>query len=155
MYLTEWGYKSNPPNPFVKTSLTEQATWLNQGEYMTWKDSYVRALDQFLLVDDKPRAGARKGSLSYWSTFQSGLLFADGSQKPAYAAFRIPIWLPSASHARLTVWGELRPANHSALQTAELQYQRRGSSSWTNARAIQTSNSEGFLLAHRVRSRRG
>ena len=75
MYLTEWGYKSNPPNPFVKTSLTQQATWLNQGEYMTWKDRYVRALDQFLLVDDKPRAGARKGSLSYWSTFQSGLLY--------------------------------------------------------------------------------
>jgi hypothetical protein len=148
MYLTEWGYKSNPPNPFVKTSLTEQATWLNQGEYMTWKDSYVRALDQFLLVDDKPRAGAKKGSLAYWSTFQSGLLFANGSQKPAYAAFRIPIWLPSASHAHLTVWGELRPANHSTLQTAELQYQRRESRSWTNARVIQTSNKEGFLLAH-------
>jgi hypothetical protein len=27
MYLTEWGYKTNPPNPFVKSSLTDQATW--------------------------------------------------------------------------------------------------------------------------------
>jgi hypothetical protein len=148
MYLTEWGYKSNPPNPFVKTSLTQQATWLNQGEYMTWKDGYVKALDQFLFVDDKPRAGARRGSRSYWSTFQSGLLYANGTEKPAYAAFRIPIWLPSSNHSHLTVWGELRPADHSGIQTAVLQYQRRGSTAWTNAETVQTTNSEGFLLNH-------
>jgi hypothetical protein len=148
MYLTEWGYKSNPPNPFVKTSLSEQATWLNQGEYMTWHDRHVQALDQFLLVDDQPRAGARPGSRAYWSTFQSGLLFANGAPKPAFGAFQIPIWLPSSRHQHLTVWGELRPANHSTVQVAVLQYQPRGSSSWTSERTIQTSNREGFLLAH-------
>src|SRR5206468_983884 len=98
-------------------SLTQQANWLNQGEYMTWKDTYVRALDQFLLLDDGPRAGARPGSRAYWSTFQSGLLFANGAPKPSFSAFRLPIWLPSTNHRHLTVWGELRPADRAAPQS--------------------------------------
>lgn len=148
MYLTEWGYKTNPPNPFVKTSLAQQATWLNEGEYMTWKDRSVRALDQFLLTDSRPVAGTKKGSRQYWGTFQTGLLFANGRQKPSYDAFRIPIWLPSSNHRHATIWGELRPADHSKTQVAALQFQRRGSSSWSTVRQIQTSNREGFLLAH-------
>jgi hypothetical protein len=148
MYLTEWGYKTNPPNPFVKTSLGEQATWLNEGEYMTWKDRSVRALNQFLLTDSPPVAGKRKGSRQYWGTFQTGLLFANGTQKPSYDAFRIPIWLPSSNHRHATIWGELRPADHSKPQLAALQFQRRGSTNWSTLRQIQTSNREGFLLAH-------
>jgi hypothetical protein len=148
MYLTEWGYKSNPPNPFVKTSLTEQAEWLNEGEYMTWKDRSVRALDQFLLVDSPPAAGTPKGSRAYWGTFQTGLEYTNGKPKPSYDAFRIPIWLPSANHRHLTVWGELRPADHAKSQVAALQFQAKGSASWSTARQIQTANREGFLLAH-------
>ncbi len=145
MYLTEFAYKTNPPNPFVHTSLSQQATWLNQAEYITWKDRSVRALAQFLLVDDHPRAGARPGSRSYWSTFQSGLEFVSGQHKPSYDAYRLPIWLPSSGHGHVSVWGQLRPADHSATQTAELQYQRGGSGAWSNVGLVQTSSSEGFF----------
>ena len=100
LYLSEWGYKTNPPNPYVKTSLAQQATWLDQGEYMTWKIGYVRALAQFLLVDDRPRASEPVGSRLYWHTFQTGLETMDGAPKPSLAAFRIPIWLPDARHGR-------------------------------------------------------
>jgi hypothetical protein len=149
MYLTEWGYKTNPPNPYVRTSLTEQAAWLNQGEFMTWQDSYVRGLAQFLLIDDSPRATAAKGSRAYWSTFQTGLLFANESPKPSYSAFRIPIWLPHPRHgSRVTVWAQLRPANHAQIQYGVLQYLPRGSHSWSDLRVIQTGSPEGFLVAH-------
>ena len=30
IFLTEWGYKTNPPNPYVKTSEAQQAAWLNK-----------------------------------------------------------------------------------------------------------------------------
>lgn len=51
MYLTEWGYKTNPPNPYTRTSPAQQAALINQGEYLTWREPYVRGLTQFLLVD--------------------------------------------------------------------------------------------------------
>src|SRR5207248_10086653 len=119
-----------------------------EGEYMTWKARSVRALDQFLLIDSPPVSGLKKGSRAYWGTFQTGLLFANGSQKPSYDAYRIPIWLPSSKHAHATIWGELRPADHSKSQVAALQFQRRGSSTWSTVRQVQTANREGFLLAH-------
>ena len=90
IYLTEWGYKTRPPNPFNKTTLGEQQEWLDEGDYLAWKDSYVRALAQFLLVDDTPKPGARRGSRAYWSTFQTGLEYSSGQPKPAFYTFRIP-----------------------------------------------------------------
>ena len=101
LYMTEWGYKTNPPNPFVHTTLDQQAAWLNQGEYITFREPYVRALTQFELVDTGPKAGESPvGSIGYWSTFQTGLMFQDGSPKPSMAAFRIPIWLPRSPPRR-------------------------------------------------------
>jgi hypothetical protein len=149
MYLTEFGYKSDPPNPYVKTSLSEQATWLNQAEYMAYRDPRVKAMDQFLLVDSAPDTRWKPGSRAYWGTFQSGLKFVSGKVKPSYAAWRIPIWVPVARHGRrVTVWGHLRPADHGQLQYAELDYRAPHSRTWTALRVIQTANSEGFLVAH-------
>jgi hypothetical protein len=149
IYLTEFGYKSNPPNPFVKTSLTQQATWLNEGEYMSWQYPYVRALAQFLLVDNPPKAGNPPGTLSYWSTFQSGLIMLNGRLKPAYAAYRLPIWVPNPRHGpRVTVWGQLRPADHSALQYGIIEFQRKGSATWQQLTEVETASAQGFLLSH-------
>ena len=77
-------------------SPSQQAAYINQGEYMAWSDPRVRAFAQFLLVDDRPKATARIGSRSYWSTFQTGLISLDGSPKPAFTAYRLPVFLPAA-----------------------------------------------------------
>ena len=146
LYLTEWGYKTNPPNPYVHTTQAEQAVWLNEGEFMTWREPYVRALTQFLLVDSGPKAGAAAGSPQYWSTYQTGLLTMDWSPKPALYSFRIPIWVPVAHHGpSVTVWGQLRPANHSITQYGVIEYKRKGTSQWTELGEAQTNNAEGFL----------
>ncbi|MHB8691384.1 MAG: hypothetical protein ACYDHH_09065 [Solirubrobacteraceae bacterium] len=156
LYLTEFGYKTNPPNPFVHTSLDQQAVWLNQGEYMAWQDPRIRSLAQFLLLDDTPNSNYAPGTLPYWGTFQTGLEFADGSHKPSYGAFQIPIWLPSARIGPdVIVWGQLRPANHAAAQSCELQFAPGTSSTWTTLRTIQTASSEGFVLAHVALSKPG
>jgi hypothetical protein len=149
IYLTEWGYKSDPPNPFVHTTLDEQANWLNQGEYMSWRLPYVRSLAQFLLIDNPPQDAEPVGTRAYWSTFQSGLIELNGTYKPAYIAYRLPIWVPDPHHgSRVTVWGLLRPANHTQLQYAVLEFRAKGKKSFVQLREIQTSSTEGYLLAH-------
>jgi len=155
-YLTEWGYKTNPPNPYVKTSLYQQEVWLNEGEYMTWRNPRVRVLAQFLLFDDKPRASAARGTLSYWSTFQSGLYYSDGNPKPSLDSFRIPIWVPSPRTGdRVTVWGQLRPANHAQVQSAVLDFRPSARAAWSALTNLQTASPEGFLLAHVPIAERG
>src|ERR1019366_515805 len=147
LYLTEWGFKTNPPNPSVSTSPAAAATWLNEGEYMTWQEPYVHGLAQFLLVDSPPKPHARKGSALYWSTFQTGLEYLNGKPKPSFDAFQIPIWLPNPRHGpRVTVWGQLRPADHTTTQYGEIEFQRRGSKSWSELTEVQTDSPEGVVL---------
>jgi hypothetical protein len=148
VYVSEWGYKTRPPNPFFKTTLSEQQTWLDEGAYLAFKRPFVRSVAQFLLVDDKPKAGTPKGSGAYWSTFQTGLEFSNGAPKPALGSFRLPIWLPSAGHGHVAVWGQLRGASRTSQRVVTIQYERSGSSSWSDVKAVQVTNQEGFLSAH-------
>lgn len=149
LYLTEWGYKTNPPNPYVTTSPAQQATWLNEGEYLTWKEPYVHGLTQFLLVDSAPKPDTRPGSALYWSTFQTGLEYINGTPKPSFEAYQVPIWLPDPHHgSNVTLWGQLRPADHSSTQTGEVDFLAHGSSAWTKIADVQTTSPEGFVLTH-------
>jgi hypothetical protein len=148
LYLTEWGEETNPPNPFVHTSLVQQETWLNEGQFMTWQDPYVKAITQFELVDNGPKPKETPGTMAYWSTFQMGLEFANGTHKPSYNAFRIPIWLPQArAGTNVTVWGQLRPADHTQVQYGLIQYSQSTTGTWTTLAEPQTTSSEGFVVA--------
>jgi hypothetical protein len=149
LYLTEWGFKTNPPNPYVRTTPAQQAAWINQGEYMTWTMPYIRGLTQFLLVDSPPKPGTRKGSALYWSTFQTGLEYSGGRRKPSFGAFIVPIWLPVQRHGRrVTVWGQLRPAAHNTTQYGVIEFRRKGSSRWKELTEVQTTSPEGFVFNH-------
>jgi len=149
LYLTEWGYKSDPPNPYVHISEAQQAEYINEGEYMAWRDPYVRALAQFELVDGGPNTREPVGSAAYWGTFQTGLIGMNGLVKPSYYAYRIPIWLPHPQTGpQVTVWGQLRPADHSVPQFATIEYEPAGASSFEAIREVETTSSQGFILAH-------
>jgi hypothetical protein len=149
LYITEWGYKTDPPNPFAGTSETQQANWTAEGTYMTWADPYVQSFTQFELVDGEPKSTAKPGSRAYWNTFQTGLELIDGKPKPAYNAFRLPLWVANRHHSsRVTVWGQLRPADHQTLQYGVLEFEPRGSSSFEQVREFQTASSHGFFVAH-------
>jgi len=107
LYLTEYGLETNPPRPEFELTPAQQAVYLNEAEYMAWHDPRVRTFSQYELVDAPPGGG------SPISSFASGLEFAGGRAKPAFAAYRLPIWMPSvrARHGRaLEVWGCVRPA---------------------------------------------
>jgi hypothetical protein len=146
IYLSEWGYVTNPPNPQYHTSLQEQATWLNQGEYMMWSQPFVKALAQFLLYDVTAPPSGSATAAEWLHTFSTGLMFSGGTPKPALAAYRIPIWLPD-QHAgpRVMVWGELRPADHSMVQVGSIDFRVAGSSAWRTLKTVRTQSSEGFI----------
>jgi hypothetical protein len=125
IYLTEYGYESKPPNPFRGVKPALQAAYLDEAQYMAWKDPRVRSMAQFLLVDSAPNTADKPGTIGYWSTFQTGLEYLGGRHKPAFAAYRLPIWIPQPTVARgaaLFVWAMLRLAPNDTTQQAEVQW---------------------------------
>jgi hypothetical protein len=146
IYITEFAYETKPPDPYAATSLANQAKWLNEAEYMTYNMPRIKSMAQFLLYDLPPLSQYPKGTRTYWSPFQSGLLYLNGKKKPAYNAFRLPIWVPHPSTGSgVYVWGQIRPATfNGGPQAGVLQFKRNGSKTWDWLSTIDT-NSAGFL----------
>ena len=133
IYLTEYGYITDPPNPDRGVSPQTQALYLNQAEYMAWRDPRVRTLNQFLLYDFPPNRHVPVGS-----GFQTGLLFADGAPKPSLEAYRLPIFLPHpvlGPGNTVFVWAMLRDAPQGSAQRAQVQWRASGAGRY---RTIQT-----------------
>jgi hypothetical protein len=143
LYLTEFGYQTNPPDA-LGVSTAKQAAYLDEAEYITWRNPRVQALSQFLLVD----GGAPVGL-----TFQTGLEFLNGTPKPAMAAYRMPIWLPRRSAHRgswIRIWGLVRPAANGTAPTVAIQFRRKRHHGWRTVANYQTTPDRGYLY-HNVR----
>jgi hypothetical protein len=147
LYLTEYGYQSSPPDRQGVT-LNEQAAYINEGEYIAWKNSRVKTLSQFLLVDDAPIAGTDKAD-KWSSSFQTGLRFGpesgrEGKAKPALAAYKVAFFLPNrkvSSSRKLRVWGHVRPGSGKKKVVLQL---RGRTGSYKTFRTL-TTNSSGFV----------
>ncbi len=151
IYLTEYGYETNPPNPVRGVSPQHQAAWLDQAQYMAWKDPRVRALSQFLLVDSLPDTAFPPNSSGYWSTFQTGLEYANGAIKPSFLAYLLPIYLPVTSfqHGQsLLVWAMLRPATNGSKQHAIVQWHPAGTGTYRTLASVTTTDPSNVLEAH-------
>jgi hypothetical protein len=149
LYVTEWGYRTNPPNPFLKTTLAQQQKWLDEGDYMLWRQPYVQSIAQFLLLDGPPLTQYPRTSRKRYFNFQTGLEYSGGRPKPSFASYRVPVWLPDPHHgAAVTVWGQLRTASHSSPQTASIEFRRSPGDPWSTIGTVQTTSPEGFFLTH-------
>jgi hypothetical protein len=105
IYNTEFGIQSNPPDPTVHTTLAEQAQFLNEKEEFSYRYPRLKSYAQYLLYDDSVRPGPPKVA---WSGFQTGLRFVDGTKKPSWDAYRLPI-VVHAEGAGVRIWGRVRP----------------------------------------------
>jgi hypothetical protein len=146
LHLTEYGYQTNPPDR-TGVSWSRQAAYLNQAEYMAFRNPRVKTLAQFQLVDDP---------LSVRAGFQSGLLTVRGRRKPAFAAYRLPIWLPRAKVRRggaVPVWALLRPAPNGKPATAAVQFRPGRAGRWRTLRTVTTRSARNQLQTS-VRVRR-
>jgi len=130
IYITEYGYQTNPPDPYQVVTPAEQAAYLNEADYMAWRDPRVRSVAQFLLYDAGPDPAYQPSSLDYWDTFQTGLAYGpgtprDGERKPAFDAYRLPIWIPTRTvtrRSKMLIWGMLRLAPMETAQHALIQW---------------------------------
>jgi len=80
IWITEYGYQTNPPDSFFGVSWAKQASYLTQAFAIARKNPRITLMLWFLLRDEPNLAG-----------WQSGLETTTGKKKPAYAAFqRLP-----------------------------------------------------------------
>ena len=92
LWDTEDGSQTRPPDP-KGASLSSQARFINEAEYLAWKTRGMRSFSQYLWTDEQP----------VWA-FQSGLTFSDGKPKPALNAYRLPLFVKKAGRG-VVVWG--------------------------------------------------
>jgi hypothetical protein len=160
IYSTEYGYQTSPPKPSYdkkdkayNVSTTTAAEYLNWAEYISYKNPQIVSYDQYELFDPvKPTAANDYG-------YSSGLLTWDGHEKATYAAFRLPLYLPKTSAASghsLEVWGAARPAPFASLdtggatQTADIQFEPKGSNTFTTIDSVAITNRSGYFDTHVV-----
>jgi hypothetical protein len=119
LYLTEYGYNTDPPQSGNAVSPDTQATYLNQAEYMAWHDKRIQTLTQYTLRDSAT-------NLNIFSSYAAGLLFSNNQPKPSFQAYALPIWMPKTSASAgssLEVWGCIKPAHFAGSAGAQIQFQ--------------------------------
>ncbi len=107
IWITESGIQSDPDENGVPAAT--QADYISISEYLAYADPRVATAAQYLMWDDPLGSGVYGQAAS----FQTGLIAADGTAKPAATAFRMPLVARRSGNA-VSLWGLVRPANGSA-----------------------------------------
>ena len=110
IWLTEYGYQTNPPDPILGVSQAKQAQYIAEAALRVWREPGVTVLIQFL-VRDEPSIGG----------WQSGLYTVAGTPKLAAHAFPLPLAQVSRSGSRVSLWGEIRPGSGARSYAVQLQ----------------------------------
>ncbi len=147
LYLTEYGYQTDPPDP-IGVSPAKQAAYLNEAEYLTYRNKRVRTLSQFLYNDDVPDPTADNPIAAFGATFQSGLATSDGvPKKGAILAYRMPIFVPQRKVRKgqqLRVWGLVRPATNNERTRVEIQVRTR-KGKYRRAKTVVASSGRAYV----------
>jgi hypothetical protein len=117
IWLTEYGYQTNPPDLLLGVSPATQAQHMASATRRAYLAPGVDILLFFLVRDDTSSDG-----------WQSGLLTASGKRKPAYTAFRLPLTQAARKGSTVAVWGQIRAG--SGRRPFRLRRYENGSWSW-------------------------
>jgi hypothetical protein len=136
VWSTEYAYRSKPPD-HVGVSLANQALYLNWADYISYKQRRISSIDQYLLLD--PPSGS----------FASGLEFSNGTPKPSFDAYQMPLYLPRTStrHGRsIEVWGGARPAHFAkGRQSVAIQFRSGSKGAFKTLKTVAISNKRGYI----------
>jgi hypothetical protein len=98
IWLTEYAYKTNPPDRSRGVPYTLQARYLAEANRRVYQAPRVDVLINFL-IRDEPVAGR-------WA---SGFFTASELVKPSFYSFMLPLVEVSRHGAATTLWGQVRP----------------------------------------------
>jgi hypothetical protein len=132
IWLTEYGYQTDPPDRLLGVSYARQATYLAEAALRSYLAPRVDMLIQYL-VQDEPTAGR----------WQSGLLTTAGKPKPSFRTFPIPLAQLSRTGLRTVLWGQVRVGSGS--RTYRLQRWSDGRWAWVGG--TQRTDAAGFFTA--------
>jgi hypothetical protein len=76
LWITEYGYQTNPPDRVIGVSWSQQAAYLTKAFALARAHPRIDLMLWFLLKDEP-----------FLSGWQSGLMTTQGVRKPAFAAF--------------------------------------------------------------------
>ena len=108
IYNDEFGYITRPPAGAGYPSQATAATWLNETEYLSYKNARVASYDQYLI--DDPIATKSNPTPG----FLTGLYTAGGQPKATLDAYRLPVWLPQTGAGVVPPLGEVADTFHQA-----------------------------------------
>jgi len=121
IWLTDYGYQTNPLDRFLGVSPALQARYESEGAYIAYRTPRVDMLIHFLYRDEPTLA-----------RFQSGLMTLGDTLKPSFAAFELPLAETARSGSRTSLWGQLRAPAAGSTATLE----RRTGATWTRFATI-------------------
>ena len=98
IFITEFGYQTNPPDSISNVSLTEHVQYINESDRLFYSDRRVKTVAQYELTD-----------VPQEDQFNTGLRFVGGARKPSYDAYRVPLVVTRRSANSVEVYGEVRP----------------------------------------------
>jgi len=140
LHFTEFGYQTNPPDPFAGVSPVKQSRWLQQSAYVFWHNPRVKTVIQYEWRDEP--LGRGRSPVSRYSGWQSGLRTAADRAKQSYFSFPNPVHVHLRPGSRAaTVWGQVRPGE---AHEVTVQRRRAGAATWITIRRLQT-NARGYF----------
>jgi hypothetical protein len=130
IWLTEYGYQTNPPDRMMGVSQAAQARYLSQAALRAHQAPRVDMLIHFLVRDE--------AQVARW---QSGLFTFGSAPKLSAAAFPLPVAQLSRTGAVATLWGQVRAGT--GRQAYRLRYSNGGAWRWLGGTRVTTPR--GFL----------
>jgi hypothetical protein len=140
IWLTEYGYQTNPPDTFLGVPPKKQATLLSLAALRAWRLPRVTMLIQYLYRDEP-----------MLSRFQSGLVFIDDRAKPALQGFVLPFAEMGRKGFQTSVWGQVR-SHRPGRQRYQVQVLHKNV--WTPVGQVRLTNDGGFFVRS-IRLKRG
>ncbi|HEX7083961.1 MAG TPA: hypothetical protein VF186_07580 [Gaiellaceae bacterium] len=129
IWLTEYGYQTDPPDKLLGVSYTKQARYMGEAALRVHQLPRVDILIHYLLQDEP--------NVDRW---QSGLQTVKAREKPSYDAFCFPLAQVSRKGSRTVLWGQVRPGKKA---TYRLQERRNGH--WRSVGANRRTSSRGYF----------
>lgn len=145
IFLTEFGYESNPPDPRNGIPYMRQAQFNQLADFLAYNDPRVMATTQFLLRDVGPLTRYPRGSRLYWFTYQSGLYTVRGRAKPAAFSYALPFVTYPAGAGTTGFWGQLRFRPNGAQDTAVIMWRANPKAEWQQVGAGIATSFRGFF----------
>lgn len=151
IYLTEFGYETQPVKGRPTIGETTQARWLTWAEYLADRVPRVRSFAQFLLRDQPPapvRVSASEARA--FGQYSTGLLVADGRDKVAAKSFLAGLFAQRRGKRSLVLYGRVRLGAGKKLITIQ---RKRSEGPWQTIAKLSLDGRSAFTQT--IRHQRG